>query len=161
MFEPLLLIHGFTDTRRTWDPLIPHLARRHTLLVPTLLGHHGGPAIPAGMTDPLAAMADELERELDRAGHDQVHIVGNSLGGWLAFLLAGRGRARTVVALSPAQGWPEDLPPAGTRRQFARAQRLAPIGARRTELVVRRGLARRLAFADVIAHGERVPPSTA
>jgi pimeloyl-ACP methyl ester carboxylesterase len=161
MFDPLLLIHGFTDTRRTWDPLVPHLAGHHELLVPTLLGHHGGPPIPAGMTDPLAAMADELERELDRAGHDQVHIVGNSLGGWLAFLLAGRGRARSVVALSPAQGWPEDLPPAGTRRQFARAQRLAPVGARFAERVVRRGLMRRAAFFDVIGYGERVPPSTA
>jgi pimeloyl-ACP methyl ester carboxylesterase len=158
---PLLLIHGFTDTRRTWDPLVPHLAPHHELIVPTLLGHHGGPQIQPGMTDPLAAMADDLERRLDEAGHERVAIVGNSLGGWLAFALAGRGRAECVVALAPAHGWPEDLPPASTRRQFARTHRMAPIGARYAKLVVRRGLARRLAFADVIAHGERVPPSTA
>ena len=93
MPAPLLLIHGFTDTARTWDPLRPHLEPHHELITPTLLGHHGGPALRPGMGDPLAAMADELERELDRAGHERLAIVGNSLGGWLAFMLAARGRA--------------------------------------------------------------------
>ncbi|HZU39927.1 MAG TPA: alpha/beta hydrolase [Solirubrobacteraceae bacterium] len=158
---PLLLIHGFTDTARTWDPLIPHLGRHHRVLAPTLLGHHGGPPIPPGMRDPHAAMADELERELDAAGIAALPVVGNSLGGWLAFELAARGRATCVVALSPAHGWPEDVPPASTRRQFARAQKLAGVGARHAEAIVRRPLIRWLAFADVIAHGERVPPSTA
>src|SRR5579862_3965804 len=116
--SPLLLIHGFTDTARTWDPLIPHLTRDHEVIAPTLLGHHGGPPIPFGMTDPHVAMADALERELDEAGIARLAIVGNSLGGWLAFELAARGRATCVVALSPAHGWPEDVPPASTRRQF-------------------------------------------
>lgn len=158
---PLLLIHGFTDTGRTWDALRPHLAEHFELIVPTLVGHHGGPPLPAGMTDPLAAMADELERELDRAGARRATIVGNSLGGWLAFALAARDRATSVLALSPAYGWPEDQPPDHTRRQFARAQRMAPVGARLVRHVTARALSRRLAFAEVIAHPERVPPSTA
>lgn len=157
---PLLLIHGFTDTARTWDPLLPHLSGFH-VIAPTLLGHHGGAPLPAAMADPLAAMADDLERTLDGAGIDALPVVGNSLGGWLAFVLAARGRASRVLALSPAQGWPEDLPPAGTRRQFARAHRLAPWGARHARRIVARGLLRRAAFADVIAHPERVAPSTA
>src|SRR3954468_21418228 len=104
MAEPLLLVHGFTDTRATWTPLLPHLSEHHELLVPTLTGHRGGPPIPPGMTDPLATMADGLERVLDEAGHDKAHLVGNSLGGWLAFELAHRGRALSVVAISPALG---------------------------------------------------------
>lgn len=161
MRPPLLLIHGFTDTARTWDLLAPHLDDRYELLMPTLLGHHGGPPIEPSMGRPLDAMADELERYLDRAGHERVPIVGNSLGGWLAFMLAARGRASGVLALSPAHGWPEDLPPASTRRQFAQAQRLAPIGARVADRVVSRAGLRRLAFLRLVARPERIPPSTA
>lgn len=161
MSSPLLLIHGFTDTARTWDPLRAHLEDSYALITPTLLGHHDGPPLPDDVSDPLAAMADELERTLDEAGVSRVPIVGNSLGGWLAFALAARGRASAVIALSPAQGWPEDLPPASTRRQFARAHRLAPVGARFARAVMRTPLGRKLAFYEIVAHPERMPPSTA
>jgi pimeloyl-ACP methyl ester carboxylesterase len=42
---------------------------------------------------------------MDEAGFETAHIAGNSLGGYVALQLAARGRARTVVALSPAGGW--------------------------------------------------------
>ena len=42
---------------------------------------------------------------MDAAGFGRAHIVGNSLGGYLALLLAARGRAESVVALAPAGGW--------------------------------------------------------
>ena len=50
-------------------------------------------------------LADYLEMLLDEEGHDRVHVVGNSLGGWLALELARRGRARSVTAVSPAGAW--------------------------------------------------------
>jgi pimeloyl-ACP methyl ester carboxylesterase len=159
--EPLLLIHGFTDTKSTWDPLTPLLEPYHELLVPTLTGHRGGPPIPAGMTDPLATMADGLERVLDDAGHDKAHLVGNSLGGWLAFELAHRGRALSVVAISPALGWEGDVAPAHTRRQFEMAHRAAPVAKRIAETLARRPGLRKLAFRDLIVHGDRVKPRTA
>jgi pimeloyl-ACP methyl ester carboxylesterase len=159
--EPLLLIHGFTDTARTWDGLRPRLAEHHDVLAPTLVGHRGGPPIPPGMTDPLATMADGLERTLDDAGHQKAHLVGNSLGGWLAFMLAARGRALSVVTLSPGNGWPEDAPPASVRRLFVRAHRMAPLGVRYDRLIAGRPGLRRLAFRDLLAHPERLPPATA
>ena len=39
---------------------------------------------------------------MDAAGIARAHLVGNSLGGWIAAELAPRGRARSVVAISPA-----------------------------------------------------------
>ena len=42
---------------------------------------------------------------MDEAGFETAHIVGNSLGGYMALQLAARGRARSVVALAPAGGW--------------------------------------------------------
>ena len=45
---------------------------------------------------------------MDEAGFATAHIVGNSLGGYLALHLAARGRAESVVALAPAGGWAKE-----------------------------------------------------
>jgi pimeloyl-ACP methyl ester carboxylesterase len=159
--EPLLLIHGFTDTAATWRPVAPLLEPHHELIVPTVCGHCGGPALPDPLPDPLAAIADGLEQVLDAAGHDKVHIAGNSLGGWLAFEMANRGRALSVVAISPAFGWEGERPPARTERQFRMAHRLGPWSKKRAEFLARRPGLRKLAFRELMAHPERVPPRTA
>jgi pimeloyl-ACP methyl ester carboxylesterase len=96
-------LHGFTDTWRIWELVLPALERRHEVLAVTLAGHAGGPRIEGEVTD--AVLADAVERAMDEAGFDMVHIAGNSLGGFVALQLAARGRARSVVALAPAGGW--------------------------------------------------------
>ena len=161
MKEPLLLIHGFTDTAGTWRGLIPLLEPQHTVLAPTLTGHYGGPPLPQGMGDPMVAMADGLERVLDDAGFEKAHIVGNSLGGFLAFEMASRGRALSVVGLSPAMGWETDQPPARTRRQFEMAHRAAPLIPKVAEKLARRPKLRKIALRDVVAHGDRLTPDAA
>lgn len=69
----------------------------------TLAGHAGGPPIEEEISDDLRA--DGVERAMDQAGFETAHIVGNSLGGYVALQIASRGRAETVVALAPAGGW--------------------------------------------------------
>ncbi len=98
-----MCLHGFTDTWRTWELVLPSLERRHDVLAPTLAGHAGGPPIEGAVSG--AVLADAVERAMDEAGFETAHVVGNSLGGYLALQLAARGRARTVVALAPAGGW--------------------------------------------------------
>ena len=63
MSSPLLLIHGFTDTRRTWDPLIPLLEPHHEVIAPTLVGHRGGPPIPEDGARPLDQLVAGLEHD--------------------------------------------------------------------------------------------------
>jgi pimeloyl-ACP methyl ester carboxylesterase len=122
--EPLLLLHGFTATWRTWEPVLGTLEARRDVLAPTLVGHAGGPPIPAGGASD-AALADAVESAMDEAGWESADIVGNSLGGYLAFLLAARGRARSVVALAPAGGWEVgDGAFADTLRYFRMTQKL-------------------------------------
>lgn len=100
---PLVLLHGFTDTWRTWEPVLTRLERSHDVLAATLPGHAGGPPLPDPLNDD--ALLDLLEAMLDAAGIGRTHLAGNSLGGYLALRLAERGRALSVVALAPAGGW--------------------------------------------------------
>ena len=98
-----MCLHGFADTWRGWELVLPALERRHDVLAPTLAGHPGGPPIEGAIGD--AVLADAVERAMDAAGFETAHLVGNSLGGYVALQLAARGRARTVVAFAPAGGW--------------------------------------------------------
>lgn len=101
--SPMICLHGFLDTWRTWELVLPILERDHDVLAPTLLGHAGGPPITGAVSS--AALADAVERAMDEAGFGTAHVVGNSLGGYLALQLAARGRAESVVAFAPAGGW--------------------------------------------------------
>jgi pimeloyl-ACP methyl ester carboxylesterase len=101
--EPLVLLHGFMDSWRTWELVLPGLQRGHDVLAPTLPGHAGGPRLTSPVDDRL--MVDAVERAMDTGGFETAHIAGNSLGGFVALQLAARGRARSVVALAPAGGW--------------------------------------------------------
>jgi pimeloyl-ACP methyl ester carboxylesterase len=103
---PLVLLHGFIDTWRTWELVLPALERRHEVLAPTLAGHSGGPRIDGAISE--TTLADHVEAAMDAAGFTTAHIAGNSLGGFVALQLAARGRARSVVALAPAGGWADN-----------------------------------------------------
>jgi pimeloyl-ACP methyl ester carboxylesterase len=100
---PLVCLHGFTDTWRTWELVLPRLERHRDVLAPTLPGHAGGP--PLGGHVDEAVLADAVEAAMDAAGFATAHLAGNSLGGYVALQLAARGRAESVVALAPAGGW--------------------------------------------------------
>ena len=101
----MVCVHGITDTWRTWELILPLLEPHHDTLAITLLGHSGGRAPEPGGEVTLKSLVDEAERDMDAAGFETAHLVGNSLGGWVVLELAARGRARSVTALSPAGGW--------------------------------------------------------
>ena len=160
--EPLLLLHGFTACADAWTPILPALERHHDTIAVTFHGHSGGPPIPAGFGHTISDSADLAERELDAAGLRKVHLVGNSLGGWLAIELARRGRALSMVAISPGGGWE-----AGSaemkriRRLFLRIRATLRIGGPLAPVLARFAATRRVALGEVIAHPERMSASEA
>jgi pimeloyl-ACP methyl ester carboxylesterase len=97
-----VLLHGFSDTWRTWELVLSALERRHDVLALTLAGHAGGPPLDG---PPHQALEAAVIAAMDEAGFETAHVAGNSLGGYLALRLAARNRARSVVALAPAGGW--------------------------------------------------------
>jgi pimeloyl-ACP methyl ester carboxylesterase len=44
---PMVCLHGFMETWRTWELVLDALERRHDVLAPTLAGHAGGPPFDA------------------------------------------------------------------------------------------------------------------
>lgn len=157
--EPLVLVHGFTATWRCWRPVLADLVARFDVIAPTLHGHDGGPSLPDGTAHTVGAAADHLEALLDELDVGTAHFAGNSLGGALALELAKRGRARSVVAISPGGGWePGDTAEAlRIVGWFSRSQRLARRTEARLPRIMRSAGARRLALRDVMTRGDQVP----
>jgi pimeloyl-ACP methyl ester carboxylesterase len=156
--EPLVLIHGFTDTWRTWELVLPALEARHDVLAVTLPGHAGGPEIIGDLSDDTLAVA--VERAMDAAGFDTAHLVGNSLGGYTALRLAARGRGRTVVALAPAGGWATgDESYRVTLQHFVTAQELVKTAVPHAEAIAASPEGRRRATEFITTHHEHIPPA--
>jgi pimeloyl-ACP methyl ester carboxylesterase len=109
--EPIVMLHPFLCSQAVWRTVADQLAEtgRFEVFAPTMVGHHGGVPASSWFMD-TADLVDDVERRMDQLGWDTAHIVGNSLGGWVAFELERRGRARTLTAIAPAGGWSQHSP---------------------------------------------------
>ena len=160
--EPVVLLHGFTAAWRIWHPILADLVARYEVIAPTLPGHHGGPAYPADQPITFDRSTDAVEALLDGLGVGTAHFVGNSMGGGIALELAKRGRARSVVALAPAGGWSRgdgEGPRIGSF--FARQVKMLERTHAWSERIMRRPGTRRLAFREIMRHGELVSSADA
>ncbi|MBI2710848.1 MAG: alpha/beta fold hydrolase [Actinobacteria bacterium] len=88
---PLLMIQGLGADARGWVTQRP-LASRYRLICPDNRGV-GRSGRPHGPYD-LEVMAEDCRAVLDHAGVDSAHVVGASMGGVLAQILAVRHPAR-------------------------------------------------------------------
>ncbi len=156
--SPVLLLHGGGATWHAWDRVIPLLEAEHTVFAPTLAGHAGGAVISSDEPVTVRSLTAAVEDQLDQAGIERAHVVGNSLGGWIALELARCGRARSVVAFSPGGAWsrPSDMARAvwSLRVSF----RLLGLIADRIDWLLSRPRGRRLLLRQVMEHGERMRP---
>ena len=156
---PLVLLHGVGATWRVWCPVLPLLEHRHAVFAPTLPGHSGAEGLAQGAAPSIQALTDGVVEQLDRAGIRRAHIVGNSLGGWIALELARRGRARSVVLFGPAGAWRSTARmtavAVGMRLSFALLAKQAD----RAEAIGRRRWARRLLLATQVEHPDRMEPA--
>lgn len=101
----MMLLHPFMMSQNVWKNVAPAIADtgRYEVYAPTMPGHNGG--VKGRFFLDTAELADDVERRMDGLGWETAHIVGNSLGGWVAFELERRGRARTLTGIAPAGGW--------------------------------------------------------
>lgn len=160
--EPLVLLHGFTDTWRAWTPVLPMLEQHHAVFAPSLPGHFGGEAFAPGVKMTVEGSLDMIERQLDSRGIDKAHFAGSSLGGWASLELAARGRALSVVAVCPAGGWDHgSREERAVHRYFRLNDRLLRISGPMRPAVARNPRLRRLAFRDLVADPSRLSAADA
>jgi len=106
--EPVLAIHGISSHRRLWNWLraeSPGL----TLVAPDLRGR----ADSVGVLGPSSVQqhADDMIAVLDALGLDRVHVVGMSMGGFVAVELAHRYPTRVKSLVLVDGGFPMAAPP--------------------------------------------------
>jgi pimeloyl-ACP methyl ester carboxylesterase len=153
----MVLLHGFTDTWKTWKPLLPALEAHHAVFAPSLPGHFGGEPFSPEAPFTTSTSLDMLEHQLDARGIDRAHLVGNSLGGWGALELAGRGRALSVVAICPAGGYEHGSPEErAVLRYFRSSARQLRAGRAMLPRVAKSARLRRIAFRELMARPENV-----
>ncbi|MEE8246159.1 MAG: acetoin dehydrogenase dihydrolipoyllysine-residue acetyltransferase subunit [Alphaproteobacteria bacterium] len=99
---PALLMHGFGGDLNNWMFNQPVLAEARTVYALDLPGHGGSSkAVGAGDVAALGAAAAEF---LDALDIERAHLVGHSLGGAIALLLALErpARAASLTLVAPA-----------------------------------------------------------
>lgn len=86
--EPVVLLHGVSVTAATWLPLAPALTDEYRLYLPDRPGRGLSSAPSYRDRDLRQFLVAYLLDLLDKLELERPHVVGNSLGGQQAFLLA-------------------------------------------------------------------------
>jgi pimeloyl-ACP methyl ester carboxylesterase len=128
---PVLMLHGYADSADTWRAMLERFATAGRAAIALDLRGFGT-AEPLDPLEPLLpqwdAMVDEAVHELG-AGHEGVHIVGNSLGGCLALRAAERDELPVagIVPIAPAGLHMASWFSAIEREWLVRILRLSPV----------------------------------
>lgn len=106
--EPVLAVHGISSTRRLWDWLRAE-APDVSLVAPDLRGR--GDSLDVQGRSSVGQHADDLVAVLDALGLERVHVLGMSMGGFVAVDLAHRHRDRVRSLVLVDGGFPMATPP--------------------------------------------------
>ena len=117
---PLLFLHGLGSSSADWGLQVPAFAARYRVVTADLRGH--GRSQDGGAAYTIAQMADDVAALLTRLNLPPAHVVGLSLGGCAAQMLALRQpeRVRSLVLVNSFAR----LRPAGPRGAWRLARRL-------------------------------------
>lgn len=104
----VMLVHGYGDSFLTWEPWIQRLSPKFRVITVDLAGH-GLTQTGADYVPDMDRFAEQIDALAARLDLPPFAIVGNSMGGGVAWQVASRypERVRALV-LVDAAGWPAD-----------------------------------------------------
>ena len=122
---PVTLLHGFTQSGRSWRELISKVPAGWMWIVPDLRGH-GETQVCQGAECTMAACTEDLVKLWDALGVEKSHVVGYSMGGRLALHLAAtkQDRLLSIVTVGAHAGLEEDAREGRRRGDEALAERI-------------------------------------
>lgn len=85
---PLLLLHGFTGSARSWDRFVPAWRERHRVIAVDLIGHGESDAPGDAARYTMEHAAGDLAAVLDALEIEAAAVLGYSMGGRTALSLA-------------------------------------------------------------------------
>lgn len=132
----LVAIHGLGSASTAWDLVSPQLSERFEFITLDLPGHGNAFMLANKSMNPVR-ISKIIVEELHAIGIEKFHLIGNSLGGWIALEMAAAfpEHVLSVTGVAPAGLW------------------LKPKTHRNGELAVSRIMARATyRFAGVISH---------
>ena len=103
--EPLVLVHGLGSRWEVWSAVLDRLAAERDVIAVDLPGFGNTPPLPAGTPSNVQTLTAALVAFLAAEGIERPHVVGNSMGGWIALELGKRGLVASATAISPAGFW--------------------------------------------------------
>lgn len=77
---PLLALHGFPRTHRTWDSVTPALSERFTVIAPDRRGYGDSERVTDASAYGLEAMASDAIALMDYLGHERFLVVAHDKG---------------------------------------------------------------------------------
>ncbi len=120
----VLCLHGLTRNSRDFEELAPHLQTRYRVIAPDFRGRGSSARDPnAENYQPMVYVRDTLAL-LETAGAASCAIIGTSLGGLVAMMLA--AAHRSLVAGIVLNDVGPELDPAGVERIKRYAGRMPP-----------------------------------
>ena len=101
--ETIVLLHGFPESRLSWQLVTPYLVKAgYRVLAPDQRGYSPGARPKARRAYTLDKLAGDIIALADAAGVDRFHVVGHDWGGGVAWELATNhgDRLRTMTSLA-------------------------------------------------------------
>ena len=99
----VLMLHGYSADKNLWLRFARHFVGNYRVIIPDIAGH-GETGFKAGGGYDIPLQAKRMIQLLDVCGVEKVHVIGNSMGGYIAAWLAATypDRIASVALIDPA-----------------------------------------------------------
>ena len=100
--ETILMLHGFAGSSDNWNRLAHFLTRQYHVVAPDLAGWGMSTRLP-GASYAIAPQVERVKKFADLLRLKRFHLVGNSMGGYIANVYAARypAEVRSVGLICP------------------------------------------------------------
>ena len=120
----VLCLHGLTRNSRDFEDLAPHLQQRARVIVPDVRGRGRSARDPNPQNYQPAVYLQDIITLLDAVAAPRVTVIGTSMGGLLAMMMAAGHRDRVAAIVLNDMG--PEVDPVGLERIKGYAGRLPP-----------------------------------